>query len=118
MGTSVGKVYVASEDGYGHEFLVNDTIGFIRDLPPDLIAAFSSTLEDSIESEILLHVIDAGDRDMLRKISVVDETLIKIGALQKRVIVFNKCDSIDAGRRIELIAQYPDALFVSAFTGE
>ena len=54
---------------------MNDTIGFIRDLPPDLIAAFRSTLEDSIESDILLHVIDAGDPWCEEKITLVDETL-------------------------------------------
>ncbi len=118
LGTSVGKVYVASEDGRGTEFLVNDTVGFIRDLPPELIAAFSSTLEDSIESTLLLHVVDAGDLDMIRKMAVVDETLAKIGATQSRKIVFNKCDQIDLGRRMELMTSFPDALFVSAVSGE
>ncbi len=107
-----------TEDGRGNEFLVNDTIGFIRDLPPDLIAAFSSTLEDSIESDLLIHVIDAGDADMIRKISIVNETLQAIGAKQDRVLVFNKCDSIDAGHRMELLVQFPGSLFVSAISGE
>ncbi len=68
LGTSVGKMWIApviDDDVHeripGREILVNDTIGFIRDLPPSLIAAFRSTLEDSIEADILLHVIDAGD---------------------------------------------------------
>ncbi len=86
---------------------MNDTIGFIRDLPPELIAAFSSTLEDSIESDLILHVIDAGDADMLRKIDIVNETLDAIGAVQERVLVFNKCDTIDAGLRMDLLIRYP-----------
>jgi GTPase len=86
LGTSVGKVWLTnllgkgggtsttSDGGLavsetpipptpfsqgGKTALLNDTIGFIRDLPPDLIAAFTSTLEDSIESDLLLHVVDA-----------------------------------------------------------
>jgi GTP-binding protein HflX len=58
--------------------LLNDTIGFIRDLPPNLIEAFSSTLEDSIESDLLLHVIDASDPKVLEKIEVVESILENI----------------------------------------
>jgi GTPase len=57
---------------------VNDTIGFIRDLPPDLIAAFKSTLEDSIESDILFHVVDASDSWIAEKIEIVNHTLQEI----------------------------------------
>jgi len=60
------------------EILINDTIGFIRELPPKLVDAFASTLEDSIESNILLHVIDASDPKVNLKIDVVDEILEKI----------------------------------------
>lgn len=76
------------------EILLNDTIGFIRDLPPELIAAFRSTLEDSIESDILLHVIDASDPWMAEKIRIVDETLDHIGATQPRIRVYNKADRV------------------------
>lgn len=106
LGTSVGKMYVAPSDPEscerGTEVLVNDTIGFIRDLPPDLIAAFSSTLEDSIESDLLLHVIDAGDPKVYEKMAIVDETLDKIGAKQKRLFVFNKTDACSSERLMEL----------------
>lgn len=81
LGTAVGKMYIAPSDeaqGKGTEVLINDTIGFIRDLPPDLIEAFSSTLEDSIHSDLLLHVIDSSDGYIEEKIQVVDEILEKI----------------------------------------
>jgi GTP-binding protein HflX len=58
-----------NRDLRGTEILINDTIGFIRDLPPDLIAAFSSTLEDSVESDLLLHV------DRRRRIAKVFEKM-------------------------------------------
>lgn len=106
LGTSVGKMYVPPEDPEscerGTEILLNDTIGFIRDLPPDLIAAFSSTLEDSIESDLLLHVIDAADPKVFDKVAVVNETLEKIGAKQKRIFVFNKTDACPKERMMEV----------------
>jgi GTP-binding protein HflX len=60
------------------EILIHDTICFIRDLPPKLIEAFKSTLEDSIESDVLLHVIDASDPKFETKVDVVEEILISI----------------------------------------
>jgi len=72
--------------------LINDTIWFIRELPPKLIDAFKSTLEDSIESDILLHVIDCSDKKLDIKIKVVEEILETIWAKQKRIYVFNKSD--------------------------
>jgi GTP-binding protein HflX len=77
------------------EVLINDTIGFIRELPPKLIDAFKSTLEDSIESDLLLHVIDASDPKFELKIDVVEEILTSIGATQKSIYVINKMDEVD-----------------------
>jgi len=93
--TSVWKMWVATEDWRWKEILINDTIWFIRELPPELIDAFSSTLEDSIESDILLHVVDASDPKIETKIKVVDDILEKIWATQKRIYVFNKIDQIN-----------------------
>ncbi|NDK07804.1 GTPase HflX [Candidatus Gracilibacteria bacterium] len=101
LGTSVGKLWIESnkkaedqEQEYtkGTEILLNDTIGFIRDLPPELIKAFASTLEDSIESDLLLHVVDASDKKIDEKIKVVDDILESIKAIQPRLYVFNKID--------------------------
>lgn len=77
------------------EVLVNDTIWFIRELPPKLVEAFKSTLEDSIESNLLLHVIDSSDPKLEIKINVVEEILENIWANQKRINVFNKIDDLD-----------------------
>lgn len=119
LGTSVGKVWLSGDenDGFrGKEILLNDTIGFIRDLPPDLIAAFKSTLEDSVEADILIHLVDAGDDWYVEKIDIVNETLDAIGASQKRVLVFNKIDTISAEKRKEL--ENTGHLLVSAWTRE
>lgn len=124
LGTSVGKVWIEnpSEDiaiKNGIEILLNDTIWFIRDLPPDLIAAFTSTLEDSIESDILLHVIDAGDPWCDEKITIVDDTLREIDATQPRLYVFNKIDTITPKKLREIREKYShlNPIFLSAHTG-
>jgi GTP-binding protein HflX len=98
------------------EVLINDTIWFIRELPPKLIDAFKSTLEDSIESDLLLHVIDASDPKLNLKIKVVDEILEGIWANQKRINVFNKIDWLSEEKIKELkdTYEYLDPIFISA----
>lgn len=118
--TAVGKMWIATEDGTGKEVLVSDTIGFIRDLPPDLIDAFKSTLEDSIESDLLLHVIDANDPNREDKIKVVNATLKQIGAKNDRILVFNKCDLLSSEQKQEILCNplFQDAILVSAANSE
>ncbi len=110
LGTHVGNLYIMtdSETGQGKEVLLNDTIGFIRDLPPKLIKSFSSTLEDSIESNLLLHVIDASDPFIEERIEVVNHILDEIWAKQKRILVFNKIDLIDKIQLAELKKHFPE----------
>lgn len=116
LGTNVGKMYIKTEDMRWFELLLNDTIGFIRDLPPELIAAFHSTLEDSVESDILLHVVDAGDPWIEEKIQIVNETLDTIDARQPRLYIFNKSDTIwdDKKELLEEKFKYLHPIFLSA----
>lgn len=117
--TSVGKLWIEQHDGYGKEFLINDTIGFIRELPPDLIDAFRSTLEDSVEADLLLHLIDASDDLVDDKIHVVNNILDTIWAKQPRVLVFNKIDRLTKKQRSVLKKTYgKNALYLSAVSGE
>jgi len=97
--TSVWKMFVEASYDLNtwayiapKEILINDTIWFIRELPPELIEAFKSTLEDSIEADLLLHVIDCSDPKLENKIQVVEDILEKIKANQQRIYVFNKMD--------------------------
>lgn len=94
LGTHVGNLYLMPKDNIwqGKEILLNDTIWFIRDLPPKLIKSFSSTLEDSIESDLLMHVIDASDPFVEERIAVVNKILKEIWANQPMIMVFNKLD--------------------------
>jgi len=124
LGTSVGKLWIAPKDQSeweyvkGTEVLLSDTIGFIRELPPELVVAFASTLEDSIESDILFHVVDASDPKIAEKIEVVDNILDKIWAVQPRIYVFNKTDMIDGHSLIELKKRYfkKDPIYISTYT--
>lgn len=108
LGTSVWKLWIApkhqNEWEYvkGTEVLLSDTIGFIRELPPELVDAFASTLEDSIESDILFHVVDAWDPKIGEKIKVVDTILDRIWASQEKVYIFNKIDTLDGHKLIEV----------------
>lgn len=108
--TSVWKMFV--EPSYNQdtgayipprEFLINDTIWFIRELPPKLVDAFKSTLEDSIESDILLHVVDVSDAKFHLKLAVVDEILESIWAKQQKLYVFNKIDSLTDEEYVHII---------------
>lgn len=118
LGTNVGKIWIMKDpiQWTGKEILLNDTIGFIRDLPPKLIKAFSSTLEDSIESDILLHVIDAGDPFIHERIQVVNDVLNHIGAKQPRIMVFNKIDMIDEKIKWQLQETYKDEVMLRTST--
>ncbi len=134
LGTHVGKMWIQNRQDSNEfpldkggrrspgdlwqEILVNDTIGFIQDLPPELIDAFTSTLEDSVESDLLLHTIAADDPKILMKIWVVNDILDQIWASQPRLLVFNKMDRCDPDTLAQLRANYPDAIFVSAVTGD
>ncbi len=122
--TSVSKMWIEAsydeENNFEYkpwiEILLNDTIWFIRDLPPNLIQAFSSTLEDSIESELLFHVIDASDKKLNDKIEVVNKILKEIWANQKKIYIFNKIDLLNNMELDNLKKQFEktDSLYVSS----
>jgi len=100
--------------------LVSDTVGFIKNLPHDLVASFKSTLEEAAEASLLLHVIDASDPGFERHIEVTDQVLAEIGADQvPRLRVFNKIDQVgdrkaQAERAKALRAQFPKCIVMSA----
>lgn len=80
------------------EVIINDTVGFIRDLPPDLLSAFRSTLEEIAGSRLLLHLVDAGNPRWEQQISSVDRILTELEFNRiPRLLVFNKADTMDSG---------------------
>ena len=104
-----------------HPALLSDTVGFIRDLPPELIAAFQATLEETKDAALLLHVVDCSAEERAVQIDEVKAVLERIGAGATPVIeVFNKIDLIDdAVPRIERNAEgMPVRVWVSANRGD
>lgn len=100
--------------------LLTDTVGFIRKLPPHLVASFRATLEEVTEADLLLHVVDATEPDPDAHIEAVNSVLEELGALQRpSLLVFNKVDALaDEITLLGLRAQHPGASFVSAVTRE
>jgi len=102
----------------GRVYTLTDTVGFVRHLPHDLIEAFASTLEESAQSDLLLHIVDASDPDPVGQISAVRTVLAEIGAGDvAELIVLNKADIAPAGQLAVLQRLRPDAVVVSARTG-
>jgi GTP-binding protein HflX len=101
------------------ELLVSDTVGFIDRLPHSLVAAFRATLEEVAEADLLLHVVDASAPDRDRHIAAVHAVLAEVGADKVPAIeVFNKCDRLESGERARLGSLHPNALSVSALSGQ
>ena len=104
LDSSVGKFYLPA---IGRVELLSDTIGFIKDLPPQLIEAFKSTLMETVNADLLLHIIDISDPLMKDKITVVEEILGNLGIeTKKQIYIFNKIDIAKKANRIGLEKQY------------
>jgi GTPase len=99
--------------------LISDTVGFIKNLPHNLIESFKSTLSEVVESDILLHVIDVSNPNFKEQISVVKDTLEEIGAGKGKIInVFNKVDKLNDFEILDnLKEEYSEAIFISAQKG-
>lgn len=90
LDATVRKVYID-----GHNFLLSDTVGFIRKLPHQLVECFKSTLDEVREADALVHVVDVSHKNFEEQIDVVNQTLVDIGAADKpTIMVFNKIDLI------------------------
>ena len=102
----------------GRVYTLTDTVGFVRHLPHDLVEAFASTLEESTYADLLVHVVDGADPDPIGQINAVRAVLADIGAAEiHELIVINKVDRAAAETLRVLSASYPDAVMVSARTG-
>lgn len=100
------------------EVIVTDTVGFIRDLPPDLVAAFRATLEELQDADLLLHVVDAADPLHEEHVAAVEEILGELGlAGKRRVLVMNKSDRLPPGEG-EALAHRAGGVAISAATRE
>lgn len=106
--------------GHGQTALLSDTVGFVRNLPHRLVASFRATLEETIHSDLLMHVIDASGPDAVGQIHAVEEVLAELGCEEiPRLNVLNKVDRAADGSSLPLLrVRLGDAVEVSALTGQ
>jgi GTP-binding protein HflX len=99
----------------GRTAVIADTVGFVRRLPHHLVEAFRSTLAESSEADLLVHVVDGTDQDPAGQIDAVNEVLEEIGASSvPQILVFNKIDAMSEAERARLGNLWPDAVLISA----
>ncbi|MEY2718637.1 MAG: hypothetical protein RLZZ273_3 [Bacteroidota bacterium] len=103
----------------GQRALISDTVGFIRKLPAQLVASFRSTLSETLEADIILHVVDISNPHYRDHMAVVEDTLKNLGAEQTpTIVVFNKIDVVaDQHVLHDAEAETPGCVFVSAHRG-
>ena len=104
----------------GQPLVITDTVGFVRNLPHRLVDAFKATLEEAIVSNFLIHVLDVNSPEVEAHAETTLSVLSELGTEGKKTItVFNKVDALwDESIRQDLKLRFPDALFISAHTGE
>lgn len=117
LDTRVSKLWLPESKT---DVLLSDTIGFIQDLPPELVSAFRSTLDETVDADLLLHVIDVSDPFMAKKIDEVEAILKDLGVAETpTVYVFNKMDNVKNLSHDWLVERFKEKtpVFVSAATG-
>jgi GTP-binding protein HflX len=105
LDTTSRRLYVGAEarsEGGGVSVVLSDTVGFIRDLPHALVAAFQATLEETAQADLLLHVVDSASEDRDAQIEAVNQVLAEIGAAEvPQILVWNKIDLTRAAPAVE-----------------
>jgi GTP-binding protein HflX len=107
----------------GRPFVLTDTVGFVRHLPTQLVEAFRSTLEEVVDAELLVHVVDGSDVNPLAQINAVRKVVNEVAAEYdiappSELLVVNKTDAASGLMLAQLRRALPDAVFVSAHTGD
>lgn len=103
----------------GADVLISDTVGFVKNLPHQLVASFKATLEETVNADLLLHIIDVSSPEVLKQIESVNGVLEEIGCGDKPILmVLNKVDSLQNVAQVEMLQTvYADAVAISARTG-
>lgn len=115
LDTSVRRTETAD----GRVYTLTDTVGFVRNLPHQLVEAFRSTLEEVGEADVIVHVVDGSHPDPAAQLQTVRDVIGDVGARDlPEIVVFNKADLVDDDMRLVLRGLAPQALFVSSRTGE
>ncbi|MEO6199776.1 MAG: GTPase HflX [Cryobacterium sp.] len=103
----------------GRLYTLTDTVGFVRNLPHQLVEAFRSTLEEVADADVIVHVVDASHPDPVSQLATVRDVIGEVGARDiPELVVFNKSDLIGDDDRLVLRGLQPRGIFVSAHLGE
>jgi GTP-binding protein HflX len=103
----------------GREYTLADTVGFVRNLPHQLVEAFRSTLEEVADSDVIVHVVDASHPDPASQLATVRDVIGDVGGRDiAEIVVFNKSDLVSEDERLVLRGLEPTGIFASARTGE
>ena len=115
LGTTVRRLHPPTTP----PILLSDTVGFIKNLPHELVASFRSTLDEAMDAQLILLVVDVSDPDWRDQLQVTRETLESIGASSIATrLVLNKIDRIDEDQRLRLGREFPNATQMSALDGD
>lgn len=107
-----------AETDDGRTFTYTDTVGFVRNLPHQLVEAFRSTFEEVSAADVILHIVDGSHPDPAAQLETVRDVIAEVDAQAiPEIVVFNKADLIDDTQRLILHGLAPHAVFVSARTG-
>lgn len=116
LDSTIRKVHLPQKQ----EILLSDTVGFIKKLPHQLVAAFKATLEEVLEADLLLHVVDVSHPEVEAQIAAVNVVLQELEATEiPMLMIFNKMDRLESDEDLHVLrSQYPDALSISAQRGD
>jgi GTP-binding protein HflX len=103
----------------GADVLISDTVGFVKNLPHQLVASFKATLEETVNADLLVHIIDVSNPDVLKQIESVNAVLEEIGCGDKPILMLlNKVDNLKNLSQLEMLQTvFADAVAISAKTG-
>ncbi len=131
LDTRVGQLFLPGNEGADkgrsapmcppRTVLLTDTIGFIKDLPPELLNAFSSTLSEAVDADLLIHVVDGSDPNWGKHMKVVEEILERLGVSSTpRLVLFNKQDQATTELQARISRAYEEQLpiWISAAKGQ
>jgi GTP-binding protein HflX len=109
---------LVNREGYA-PFILTDTVGFVRKLPHELVAAFRATLEELSQASVLLHVVDASHPAMLEHMAAVDALLAELDVADRpTVLVLNKIDRLEERHRVDAVLADRGGVAISAATGD
>ncbi len=116
LDTTTRRLWLGSE--IDTNVVITDTVGFIRDIPHELIESFKSTLMDTVNADLIIELIDISDRNYIEKMRTVENLLEEMNVTKNRILCFNKIDRIEEKTLSQIKLNFPSALYISVLTNQ